>query len=89
MSFWLNIRKEMLTPKIDQIGMSGKSNRSFRFLHVRPMFQLLANTEIQSSQSHLQMPNHIVRIGERGNSMQQRHFLLLDIQRPNHVDLHL
>jgi hypothetical protein len=49
MSLQLNIRKAMPTPKVDKTRMSGKSNRSFRFPHDRPMFHLLADVEIQSS----------------------------------------
>jgi hypothetical protein len=53
-----------------KIGISGRSNWSFWFPHVNPMFQLLADAEIQSSQTHLQSPSRIVRIGERGRSIQ-------------------
>jgi hypothetical protein len=88
-NFWLNIRKTMLTPNIDKIRMSGRSNQSFWFPHARSMFQLLAGVEIQNNWSHLQRPSRIVRITERGNSMQQRHFLLLDIQCTNPGDIHL
>jgi hypothetical protein len=42
-----NIRKAMLTPKVDKTGLSKRSNRSFQFPHVRPMFQLLADAKIQ------------------------------------------
>jgi hypothetical protein len=89
MSLRLNIRKAMLTPKVDKTEMSRRSNRSFRFPHIRPMIQLLADAKIQSSQCHLQRPSYGVRIDERANSIQQRHFLLLDIQCPNPMDLHL
>jgi hypothetical protein len=65
MSLQLNKRKTMLTPKIDKTGVSRKSNWSFRFLHVRLMFQLLVSVEIQSSRSHLQKPTLVVRIGEK------------------------
>jgi hypothetical protein len=61
----LNIRKAMLTPKVDKTEMSGRSNRSFRFLHIRPMFQLLADVAIQGSRSHLQRPSYVVGIGKR------------------------
>jgi hypothetical protein len=89
MSLRLNIRKAMLTPKIDKTGMSRRSNQSFQFSHARPMFQLLADAEIQSNRSHLQWPSYVVRIHERGNSIQQCSFLLLDIQCQNPGDLHL
>jgi hypothetical protein len=76
-------------PKVDKTGMSRRSNQSFRFPYVRPMFQLLANVEIQSSQSHLQRPSYVDRISERGNSIHQHCFLLLDIQCPNPGDFYI
>jgi hypothetical protein len=76
---WLNIRKAMLTLKIDKIGVSKRSNQSFRFPHIKMMFQLLANMEIQSSRSHLQRPSYVVRISEREKSIQPCCFLILDI----------
>jgi hypothetical protein len=83
MSLQLNISKIMLTSKVDKIGFSGRSNQSFWFPHVKPMIQLLGGTEIQSSRTHLQRPSYVVRIGERGKSIQPRRFHLLDIQCPN------
>jgi hypothetical protein len=89
MSLRLNIRQATLTPKVDKTELSGRSNWRFWFPHVRPMIQLLADAETQSSRSHLQRPSYIVGISDKGNSIQQHRFLLLDIQCPNPGDLHL